>query len=92
MGFGHIRSICVVAVQVAAGMIAVENASAQQATKDLLAAQIRGQGYNCNKAVSAQKDSRRSKPDEAVWVLQCENGSYRLMLVPDMAARVEALK
>ena len=47
------------------------------------------QGYRCNKQVSAQKDLARSKPDEAVWVLRCENGIYR---VPDMAARVQLLK
>jgi hypothetical protein len=92
MGFGYIRSICVVTVQVVNSVIAVQSASAQQAPKDSLAAQIRDQGYSCNKPVSAQKDSTRSKPDEAVWVLRCENSSYRLRLVPDMAARVERLK
>lgn len=92
MGFSYIRTICVVTVQVVTSVTAVPSVSAQQATKDLLAAQIRDQGYSCNKPVSARKDSARSKPDAAVWILRCENSSYRLRLVPDMAAHVERLK
>jgi hypothetical protein len=26
-----------------------------------------------------------------VWILQCESGSYRVRLIPDMAAKVEPL-
>lgn len=64
---------------------------AEDATKDLLAAQIREQGYRCEKAISAHRDSNLSKPDEAVWILKCEMDTYRLRLVPDMAAHVERL-
>jgi len=67
-------------------------ASAQKITKDLLASQIRDQGYHCNKAISAKKDLKRSKADEAVWVLRCGDGTYRMRLVPDMAAQVQRLK
>jgi hypothetical protein len=67
-------------------------ASAQETTKALLASQIRDQGYRCNKAISAKKDLKRSKADEAVWVLRCDDGTYRIRLVPDMAAQVQRLK
>jgi hypothetical protein len=26
-----------------------------------------------------------------VWILQCESGSYRVRLIPDMAAKVEKI-
>jgi hypothetical protein len=87
-----VRTIWVVTVQAAISAAAAQNVSAQEPTGDLLAAQIRDQGYRCDKPVSAQKNMTRSKPDSAVWVLRCKNSAYRLRLVPDMAARVERLK
>ena len=35
--------------------------------------------------------SKGSKPDEAVWVVQCEDAKYRVRLVPDLAAKVERI-
>ena len=70
---------------------AAHSASAQETPNDLLARQIRDQGYRCAKPISAQKDLKRSKADEAVWILRCDNGTYRIRLVPDMAARVKRL-
>ena len=90
MGFSPMRIICVVAAVV--GLTAVQSVSAQEPTKDFLAAQIRDQGYRCNTPLSANRDVRRSRPDEAAWVLRCKNATYRLRLVPDMAARVQRLK
>ena len=86
------RVICLTSVQILVIAAAVQSASAQAPTKDLLAAQIRDQGYRCSNPLSATKDPRRSRADEAVWVLRCTNASYRLRLVPDMAARVQRLK
>lgn len=57
-----------------------------------LAAQIRTQGFACDKALSAIRDRRRSKPDHAVWVLKCSNATYRVSRAPDMAAKVEPLR
>ena len=41
--------------------------------------------------VSAERDAALSRPDEAVWILKCQNASYRVRLIPDLAARVEPL-
>ena len=92
MGLSCMRIITVVTVQVVISIAAIQSVSAQEPTKDLLAAQIRDQGYRCSMPLSANKDLSRSRPDEAVWVLRCKNGTYRLRLVPDMAARVQRLK
>lgn len=56
--------------------------------KEIIAAHIRMQGFACDKPVSAVRDSGHSKPNETVWLLKCENHSYRVRLVPDMAADV----
>src|ERR1700730_2278439 len=66
--------------------------AAGEAPKDTIAAQMRMQGFACDKPQSAVKDAKRSKPDEAVWVLKCSNAAYRIRLIPDMAAKVERLQ
>ena len=57
-----------------------------------LAAQIRMQGFACDKALGAVRDTKRSRPDHAVWVLTCGNATYRISRAPDMAAKVEPLR
>ena len=65
---------------------------AMQTVKDMLAAQIRIQGFACGEALKARKDSKRSRPDLGVWVLKCSNATYRVSRAPDMSARVERLR
>jgi len=57
----------------------------------MLAAQIRMQGFTCDKPFGAVRDTKRSRPDRAVWVLKCSNPTYRITRAPDMAAKVEPL-
>ena len=59
--------------------------------KNIIAAQIREQGYQCDSPQSATQDMQASRPDEAVWTIVCEAASYRVRLDPDMAAKVERL-
>lgn len=56
-----------------------------------IAAQIRRRGYRCDGSLNAERDAKGSRPGEAVWVLKCENATYRIRLVPNMAAQVEQL-
>ena len=72
--------------------VTAHHISAQETAKELLAIQIRDQGYRCDKPVSAKRDEKHSKADAPVWVLRCEHRSYRMRLAPDMAARVQQLK
>jgi hypothetical protein len=65
---------------------------AQENPAEIIAAHIRMQGYACDKALNAERNAKISKPNETVWMLQCSNGSYRVRLVPDMAAAVEQVK
>ena len=80
---------------VVAGALTADGASAQAAEESIqgmLAAQIRSQGFVCDKPLGATKDAKRSRPDHIVWVLKCSNASYRVGRAPDMAATVEPLR
>ena len=63
--------------------------AAQEKPADIIAAQIRTQGYACEKALGAQRNRKASKPNETVWTLRCSNGTYLVTLVPDLPARVK---
>ncbi|HZT48278.1 MAG TPA: hypothetical protein VFA64_09915 [Hyphomicrobiaceae bacterium] len=72
---------------------AVPSAAEQRETAaDIIAAHIRTQGYACDKALGAVRIRRASRPDQAVWTLRCSNASYRVRLIPNMAAQVEKLE
>jgi hypothetical protein len=62
---------------------------AQEDAKDVVAAQIRSQGYECASPQSARREPKASRPDEMVWLLQCEGSTYRVRLIPHLAAKVE---
>ncbi|HMB47883.1 MAG TPA: hypothetical protein VKN63_06360 [Afifellaceae bacterium] len=67
-------------------------AADEEKPAEIIAAQIRRQGLSCENPQDAQRDAEASKPDEAVWVLHCDNASYRVRLIPDMAAHVERIE
>lgn len=83
--------ICLTACILFAGLSPSRAQSVGETPRDVLAAQIRMQGFVCDKALGARKDTKRSKPDHAVWVLRCGNANYRVSRAPDMAAKVEPL-
>ncbi len=58
---------------------------------DIIAVQIRKQGYTCTNPQSAKRDPQASKPDEPVWILKCDNATYRVRLVGDMADHIEKM-
>ena len=66
--------------------------TARETVPTMLAAQIRMQGFACDKPLGARRDAKRSKPDHAVWVLKCGNATYRVGRAPDMAAKVTPLE
>jgi hypothetical protein len=63
-----------------------------QTVQDDLAAQVRIQGFACDRAQGAIRDKKRSKPDYAVWVLKCSNAVYRVSRAPDLAAKIQVLR
>jgi len=65
---------------------------AQEKPAEIIAAHIRMQGYACDKALSALRNRKASRPNETVWLLRCSNGIYNVTLVPDLAAKVVLVK
>ena len=65
---------------------------AQGGPTEIIAAKIRGQGYACDSPQSAERDATASTANEVVWMLRCQNASYRVTLIPIMAAKVEKVE
>jgi hypothetical protein len=88
--------MCKTLVSGLSGLVAVlfwTGAQAQgERPQDVIAAQIRTQGFACDKALGARRDAKRSKPDHQVWVLRCSNATYRVSRFPDMAAQVQRIR
>ncbi len=73
-----------------AGTSAADDAQSETPA-NIIAAQIRKQGFKCNNAQRAERDKHLSKPDLPVWILTCEDATYRVRLIGNMADRVEKL-
>ena len=59
--------------------------------KEIVAAQIRRQGFSCDKPLSAEREPQRVASHATVWMLRCENASYRVRLTTRLPARVERI-
>lgn len=60
--------------------------------KEILSARVRKQGFVCEGPTRAVKDTERSTPGSALWLLLCDSTEYRIRLIPNMAADVELLR
>jgi hypothetical protein len=78
------------AAVLAGGTLAVGAAVQEEVPAEIIAAQVRRQGFPCEEALSAERESHA--PNAAVWVLRCSNATYRVQLTPNMAARVERIE
>jgi hypothetical protein len=72
--------------------VAVDAQAEGENPAGIIAAQIRKQGFPCDNPDKAVRDPQLSKPDLPVWILTCENATYRVRLVGDLTDRVEKLK
>ncbi len=72
-------------------LIGMPNSLHSQTPAGDIAAQIRSQGYQCDRPITARRNVKLSKPDLPVWTLKCRNASYRVRLDPDMTAHVVKL-
>jgi hypothetical protein len=77
--------------QVQARQVAQAQPADDEVPPDIIAVQIRKQGYECTNPKSAKRDLEQSKPDLPVWILTCENATYRVRLVGNMADHVEKM-
>ena len=95
---GHIAKLRLWVFAALAGAMAVAGlpwaapatqAFAQETPEDIVATQVRAQGHPCKDPQSAQRDQAASRPDQPVWLLQCQDASYRVRLISGMAAQIE---
>lgn len=86
-----VPALVLLAVLSAPAAAQTDAGEAESEAADDVATQIREQGYDCQDPTSAKHDQKASEPDEAAWILTCKNASYRVRLVPDMAAQVEKI-
>lgn len=82
--------VCLGALAVGSGASHAQDPN--EVPKEIIAVQIRKQGYACDAPKTATREPSTGNPDDRVWILECENARYRVHLTPDMAARVERLK
>ena len=66
-------------------------ADPKEMSKDIIAVQIRKQGFECKTPQKAERDRTSGNPDDPIWTLTCENAAYRVHLIPNQAAKVERL-
>lgn len=84
-----LTAMAILAGAAASSALAAENGL--EPPMDLLAAQLREQGFACDHPESAQFDADASKPNAKVWVVACKGAHYRMTVVPDVAAKIEKL-
>lgn len=55
---------------------------------NVVAKQVRKQGYPCGVGVSAEKDQKHPNV-KGGWILRCDNAVYHVHLVPRRGAKIE---
>lgn len=60
--------------------------------KQSLAAEVRARGHACEEPLVARKDRLRSRQGHDEWVLTCSDARYRIVLVPNRAARITPIR
>jgi hypothetical protein len=74
-------------------MIACSDAVlAQEDPKEIVAAAVRQHGHECDRPESVKPDKDHSTPGQKAWVIECENGAYRVKFLGDTGAEVEPLR
>jgi hypothetical protein len=63
-------------------------ALAQDQVAAIIADQVRTQGFACQNPVMAERLNAESVPNETAYLLKCGAVTYRVVLIPDQAARV----
>lgn len=87
------NSIALTAFAIIAGLVST-SAGAESGIEppmDLLATQLRDQGFACDHPDKADLDAKATRPNETVWVVECKGVRYRMTVVPDLAAKIEKI-
>ncbi|MCU0789475.1 MAG: hypothetical protein MUE79_00260 [Nitratireductor sp.] len=87
----HAARFAAIAVTATISLAGTSPAPAQEKPEDIIATQLRDQGFACENPRDAVQDASDSRPDEEAWTIQCDGQKYRIRFVPDMAAQIEKI-
>ena len=78
------RLLISAAVVIAAigGTVPPAGAQDKQAVS-ILADAVRARGFSCEKPKNVRREQKKSRPDEAVWLIDCGNATYRVRFAGD---------
>jgi len=82
MGFCRLMSVAL--------LVTATSAMGREAPINLLEI-IQQQGYPCTKPISTQSDSAHANSGEVIWVVKCEDATYRIRLIANRPAQVERI-
>jgi len=63
-------------------------AASLEETLKIIAAQLHKQGVTCTMARRAMRDAIKSTPHQAVWIVECDEATYRVRLIPRRQALI----
>jgi hypothetical protein len=94
-GWGAVRAADAWRVLAALPMVLIPIAAVLAQEDDpaeIVADAVRARGFACDPAVAANRDEAASRADEAVWILRCGGGRYRVRFPGDEEPQVERLE
>ena len=72
--------------------VAAPSAGAEKPTPlSIISDAVRDRGHTCKKPKNAQWERKQSRPDEEVWLIECENARYRVRFAGDAGPVVTPL-
>jgi hypothetical protein len=85
-------AILLAAVAAAISPCAALAAEDNKGQENIIAAQVRAQGYQCATPKAIKRDPEITLPGQIGWMLECEDAVYRVMLTPHKAAKIERVE
>ncbi len=77
------------AAGLAAVLVAPSAPRADTQLSAIVASEMRQAGYPCDNPRNPQRDKAASKPGRTVWLLECDQGTFRVTVNQDGKAQVE---
>lgn len=68
------------------------NAQDNDTSTQIVAVQVRKQGYQCTEPQSSQRQKDASSQHSNVWSLTCKEAKYRVTIRPNRAAVIEVIE
>ncbi len=88
----QVKPAMLLAVVMAVVPCAVLAADDNKGQENIVAAQVRAQGYQCATPKAIKRDPEITLPGQIGWMLECEDAVYRVMLTPHRAAKIERVE